>query len=50
VVAVYGIVNDVTPSQMAGLALLVSVGKALTVTLPFMLLEVQPFAFFTVST
>ena len=44
-VAVYGIVNDVTPSQMAGLALLVSVGKALTVTLPFMLLEVQPFAF-----
>ena len=42
-------VNDAAPAHMAELALLVSVGKAFTVTLPTILLEIQPLAFFTVK-
>lgn len=48
-VAVYGIVNEVAPAHIAGLALLVNVGKGFTVTFPVILLEVQPFAFLTVK-
>jgi hypothetical protein len=42
-------VKVVAPSQIAGLALLVMVGNGFTVTLPVILLEVQPLAFFTVK-
>ena len=49
VVAVYGIVNDVAPAHIAGLALLVKVGFVFTVTLPVTLLDVQTLAFLTVK-
>jgi hypothetical protein len=42
-------VKEVAPTQISGLALFVKVGKALTVTLPVTLLDVQLPAFFTVK-
>lgn len=47
--AVYGIVNEVAPAQIAGLASVVMVGTGFTDTFPVTLFEIQPFAFFTVN-
>ena len=42
-------VNEVAPVHIAGLTLVVMVGKGFTVTLPVTLLDVQVFAFLTVN-
>ena len=49
VVAVYGIVNEAAPVQMAVLAPVVIVGTGFTVTLPVTLPDTQSLAFLTVN-